>query len=167
MRVGEQLGAGVHGTVFLTESQRKPSDSAARSATKAHRQKADYCRERDVYLRLQGLGLNFIQGCSVPELIRYDDDLLIIEMTVVAQPFILDFAGAFLDKAPEFSEEVFAEWRAEKQEQFVRRWHEVVVAILGFLERYGIYFVDVSPNNIALPEKIGDYSALGERVGEG
>ena len=65
-------------------------------------------------------------------------------------PPVRDFAGAFLDYAPDFSEEVLAEWRVEKQEQFgVARWREAE-AIVRALQHYGIHMVDVTPNNIAL-----------------
>lgn len=150
--LNEKLGSGVHGIVFLSESLRQKGDARARTAVKAHRQEPDYCRERDVYLRLQENGVTAMYGCHVPELLRYDDDLRIIEMTVVAQPFVLDFAGAFLDEAPDFSEEVMAEWRADKKEQFGGRWPEVE-RILRSLETYGIFFIDVSPKNIVLPVK--------------
>jgi hypothetical protein len=113
------------------------------SAIKVHRREPDYRRERDAYLRLKENDLIVICGCHVPELVRYDDDLWIIEMTVVARPFVLDFAGAFLDQRPDFSEEVLADWRVEKQEQFGPRWPEVE-GVIRFLEGYGIYLVDVS-----------------------
>ena len=110
----------------------------------------DYRRERDAYLRLQEHEVKSIRGCAVPELLRYDDVLWVLEMTVVTRPFVLDFAGAYLDFGPEFSEEVLADWHAEKQEQFERHWPEVQ-AILRELEgRYGIFLIDVTPNNIAL-----------------
>jgi hypothetical protein len=146
--LGNELGFGVHGTVFVTKSQPENAPTASVSAVKVHRREPDYCRERDVYLRLMAHGVEMIRGFHVPQLMRYDDDLWIIEMTVVTRPFVLDFAGAFLDKAPDFSEEVLADWRAEKMEQFGRRWIEVE-AILRDLLRYGVLLVDVSPNNVA------------------
>jgi hypothetical protein len=149
--LGKQLGFGVHGIVFVAKSQPQSGVPASQSAIKVHRQEPDYRRERDVYLRLQTNGITAIHGCHVPELVRYDDGLLIIEMTIVAQPFVLDFAGAFLDSTPDFSDEVMAEWRAEKVEQFGSRWHEVE-AIMHFLRGLGIHFIDVTPNNIVLPE---------------
>ncbi len=149
MALGDQLGSGVHGIVFVTESQPQMGAAAALSAVKVHRQEPDYRRERDAYLRLKANGVTAILGCRVPELVRYDDELWIIEMTVVTRPFVLDFAGAFLDKAPDFSEEVLADWRAEKQEQFGHHWAEVE-RIVRSLEVYGIYMVDVSPTNISL-----------------
>jgi hypothetical protein len=39
-------------------------------------------------------------------------------MTIVKQPFVLDFAGANLDETPDFSDEVMADGFAEKEEQF-------------------------------------------------
>ena len=88
---------------------------------------------------------------SIAELLGYDDKLLIIEMTVVTRPYVLDLGGAFLDQPPGFSEEILAEWQAEKQEQFGKRWPEVQ-AILGILEGYGIFVVDVNANNISWPD---------------
>ena len=77
-----------------------------------------------------------------------DDDLQMIEMTVVARPFVLDFAGAYLDVPPEFSEEAWAQWEVEKEEQFEAHWSRVK-AILRALEELDIHMVDVSPSNIA------------------
>jgi hypothetical protein len=119
-----------------------------KSAIKVHEREADYCRERDVYLRLGECDVTAVRGCAVPELLDYDDELWVIEMTVVTRPFVLDFAGAFLDKPPDFSEEVLADWRAEKQEQFGPRWPEVQ-AILGFLEGLGVFLLDVNPGNVS------------------
>ena len=69
-------------------------------------------------------------------------------MTVVERPFVLDFAGAYLDAPPEFSEEIWAEWETQKREQFEVRWPEVQ-RVLGALEALDIHMVDVSPSNIA------------------
>ena len=95
--LGEELGFGVHGIVFVTESQRQKDPSDGRSAIKVHQREPDYRRERDVYLRLREKGIASIRRCHVPQLLHYDDQVWIIEMTVVSPPFVLDFAGAFLD----------------------------------------------------------------------
>ncbi len=149
LALGDELGFGVHGIVLVTESQRENGE--ARSAIKVHQHEKDYCRERDVYLRLKKHGVEKIHSCHVPRLFRFDDDLWVIEMTIVKRPFVLDFAGAFLDKPPDFSEEVMADWRAEKKEQFGPRWPEVQ-AILRVLEGYSVFMVDVNPGNIAFVE---------------
>lgn len=148
LTIGEELGFGVHGIVFAVESQTKTERSPIRSAVKVHELEKAYYRERDIYLRLQEHDVSQIHGCEVPQLLRCDDQLLVIEMTVVSRPFLLDFAGAYLDHAPDFSPEVLADWRAEKEEQFGIRWPEVQ-AILGALEGYGIYMEDVSPGNVS------------------
>ena len=69
-------------------------------------------------------------------------------MTIVTRPFVLDFAGAYVDAPPEFSEDIWAEWEVEKREQFGGRWG-AVRAVLDAFEDLGIYLADVSPNNIA------------------
>jgi hypothetical protein len=144
----EQLGFGVHGIVLVADSQPETGPSPARAAVKAFRHLVHYVRERDVYLRLKAHGVEAIRGCRVPRLLDHDDDLQIIAMTLVTRPFVLDFAGAHLDQPPEFSEEVLADWVADKREQYGPRWPEVQ-AILAVLETYGVYMEDVSPGNIS------------------
>lgn len=143
----ESLGSGIHGIVFVAQSHTNPG----RSAVKIHEREAPYCRERDVYLRLREYDVTRIHGCSVPQLLQFDDALWGIEMSVVGRPYVLDFAGAYLDNLPDYSPEVINEWRTEKQEQFGDRWTDVE-AILSSLKRYGIYLVDVSPSNIAFSD---------------
>ena len=87
-------------------------------------------------------------GFSVPQYIHADDDLRVIEMSIVTRPFVLDFAGAYLDAPPDFPKEVWVEWEAGKQEQFDVRWPRVQ-AVLAALEELDIHMVDVSPSNIA------------------
>jgi hypothetical protein len=141
---GSPLGSGVHGIVFAVESQTEKG----KSAIKVHERERDYRRERDVYLRLVEREVTDIRGCAIPELLHHDDDLWILAMTIVTRPFVLDFAGAYLDQAPDFSKEVLADWRTEKEEQFGPRWPEVQ-AILRFLEGYGVFMLDVNPGNIS------------------
>jgi len=143
LQLGERLGYGIHGIVIVAENKSKPG----KTAIKAHKDSEAYVREREVYQRLGEAGLTEIRGFHVPELIRYDDQLRIIEMTIVTPPFVLDFAGARLDVPPDFSEEIWAEWEAEKREQFGSRWPEARAA-LGALEELDIYVLDVSPRNI-------------------
>jgi hypothetical protein len=45
---------------------------------------------------------------------------------VVERPFVLDFAGAYLDNdAPWFEDEMWEMWEADKREKFGTRWREV------------------------------------------
>lgn len=139
----EQLGFGVHGVVWSTDQ---------RSAIKCHAPQSPYYeRERDIYLRLRDAGLTEVSGFHVPELVDFDDRLWTIEIAIVQPPFVLDFAGAYLDGRPDFSDETWAEWRAEKQEQFGKNWPKAR-SVIAALEQYGIYMSDVSPNNIRCAE---------------
>jgi len=149
LSLGDELGFGVHGIVLSAESQINIPHSPLRCAVKMHERDTCYQRERDIYLRLKDHDIRDIRGCAVPELIRYHDKLWIIEMTLVARPYVLDFAGAYLDWVPDFSEEVMADWQADKKEQFGSQWPEVL-RILACLESYGIHMEDVSPSNISL-----------------
>lgn len=143
--VVEELGFGVHGIVFVAEGIAKDGQSAV----KVHVQQSAYRRERDVYLRLLELSIFKIRGCKVPELRYFDDHLMVLEMTIVTRPYVLDFGGAYLENVPVFSDDVMADYLAEKREQFGEDWPEAQ-AILRILESYGIFVVDVNPNNIAV-----------------
>jgi len=150
IQLGARLGSGVHGIVFAGQSQA----SGGWSALKVHQSTTGYERERDVYLKLRQLNVFMIHGCNLPILLNHDDALGVIEMSIVTRPFVLDFAGAYLEDAPIFTEELMAEWRAEKREQFGSRWPDVQI-ILSELANLGIEMVDVNPGNLSfgdLPE---------------
>jgi hypothetical protein len=143
-QLAERLGFGIHGIIFVAEDK----SVGGKTAVKAHRESDPYRRELSVYARLRQVGVAEILGFNVPQLIGADDTLRVIEMTIVTRPFVLDFAGAYLDAPPTFPAEIWAEWEAEKREQFDIGWPKVK-AILGALEEMDIYMVDVSPSNIA------------------
>ena len=138
-----QLGYGYDGSVFATEQQ---------SAIKVLRFERLYQRERDVYLRLLSEAIIDIAGFSVPQLIHHDDRLWVVEMGIVAPPFVLDFAGAYLDRRPDYPDDVMEEWQQEKLEQFgAERWN-VVQLVMAHFARMGIYLADVKPGNIMFAE---------------
>lgn len=145
--LGDQLGFGVHGSVFAAENHA----NGMHIAIKAYEQERFYRRERNVYLRLREFAVTHVRGAAVPLLLGHDDDLWVIEMSIVSRPFVLDFAGAYLDHPPDYSEEVWAGWEAEKREQFGSRWPEVQ-AILRELESYEICMADVNPGNVAFDD---------------
>jgi hypothetical protein len=142
--VAEPLGDGIHGSVWAVENKLK----AGKSAVKAHRFAEPYSRELSVYERLRDAQISKICGLNVPQFIGADDLLRVIEMTIVPQPFVLDFAGAYLDAPPDFSDEIWAGWEEDKSEMFESRW-PAVQAVLAELRRFEICLVDVSPKNIA------------------
>jgi hypothetical protein len=132
------LGYGFDGTVFSTNRQ---------SAVKVFKYERLYRRELDVYSRLRHHSVTHLRQFAVPELVGSDDELWIVEMTIVRPPFVLDFAGAYLDRPPDYPHEVMEQWRADKAEQFEDRWPEVQRVMREFAA-WGIYLADVKPGNI-------------------
>ena len=144
LRLAERLGFGIHGIIYVAEGK----GDGGKTAIKVHREQEPFQREWSVYLRLQEAQISEILGFNVPQLIQADNVLRVIEMTVVTRPFVLDFAGAYLDAPPEFPDEIWNEWEVQKREQFDERWPEVR-SVLSILEELGIHMIDVSPSNIA------------------
>jgi hypothetical protein len=143
LKVAELLGSGIHDIVTVVKSNTDPG----RRALKVHRDWDAYHREKAAYERLRANRVDRILGFNVPVLLRFDDQFMAIEMTIVRPPFVLDFAGAYMDSPPEFSDQVWADWEAEKREQFGALWDNVS-AIMTELKLLGIYLLDPSPSNI-------------------
>lgn len=138
-----RLGFGIHGIVFALEGNVHPGVSAL----KVHHSEEPYVRERDVYRRLAREGVREICGLRVPEMLDCDDALFALEMTMVKPPFVLDFAGAYFNTAPEFSEEVWDERTAKWENEFGGDWTKAQM-ILAELKGMGIDMLDPSPRNI-------------------
>jgi hypothetical protein len=144
LEIGERLGFGIHGTVY--EATEK--NILGLTAVKLHYDIEPFIREFEVYQRLDEYGIKRICGFHVPQLLRVDEELRILQMTMVMRPFVLDFAGAYVDFKPHFSEEIWAEWEAQKRDQYGNKW-PVVRQVLDALEEMDIFMIDVSPTNIA------------------
>ncbi len=155
LKADQTLGFGVHGTVFACARHGFP----ARTAVKVHDRSEPYYRERDAYLRLRDRHIESIQGHNVPQLIDYDDELWVVEMTIVVRPFVLGFGMAYLDHPRAFEAELLVQWRREKEEQFEENWPKAA-SILAELRRYGIHVADVNPGDIGFLERTthDDYS---------
>jgi hypothetical protein len=143
-RITDHLGAGVQGIVFVFTSNSKRE----RYAVKIHQHREPYQRECAVYARLKELAISRVLDFHVPRIIRSDDAWLAIEMTIVTQPFVLDFASAYLDAKPQFSEDILNDWEARAREKFGHRWPTVQRVLMEF-EESGIYLLDPTPGNIA------------------
>ena len=132
------LGDGNDGAVWESNQQ---------TAIKALERRDSYFRERDAYLRLQDQTIVDIQGFAVPLLVDFDDTKQIVEMTVVFPPCILDFAKAYVDSPPDFSEEVLWDWYEGTADLFDGDW-DTVQSLLAELRRVGIFYFDAKPGNI-------------------
>lgn len=144
LEIAETLGSGKDGIILVAKNKNKPGESAV----KVLKENEAYLREKRVYERLQAAGIRSVMGFNVPQFLGCDDDLRVIEITIVQRPFVLDFAGAHLDARPEFAAEIWSDWEVEKREQFEWRW-PTVEKILAAFEARGIYLLDVSPSNVA------------------
>jgi hypothetical protein len=109
-------------------------------------------RELLCYLRLTERGIRDVLGHVVPKLLDADEKLLVIEMTIVTRPFLLDFGAARLDGAPDFPAEVLEGWEQEKAEQFGGNWPHVAAILEWVRVNAGIYLLDVHPGNIGFEE---------------
>src|SRR5215471_9164110 len=128
LEIAESPGSGKDGIIFIARRKGKPAESAI----KGLKELEAYQRERRVYERLREAGVETVMGFNVPQFLGCDDDLHVIEMTIVQRPFVLDFAGAYLDTRPEFSAEIWADWEAEKREQFEDKWPTVEKILAAF-----------------------------------
>ncbi len=147
LTVDSCAGAGTQGTVLVCNYLSQTNSIEHQVAVKFHEREVAYDREVSIYLRLRDLEIVEVSGHMVPQLVHYDDELLAIEMTIVSPPFCLDFGGAYLDRPPDYSPEVWADWEAEKSDLFEDNWN-AVEEILSDFRLLGIYIADVNPGNI-------------------
>lgn len=133
------------GTVFAA----LPPGAVNAIAIKLHKEQATYFREKRAYERLAQHSVSRMEGFNVPELVYADDPWLVLQMTIVPKPYVLDFGSAYLDdERPEFSDEIWEQWRKDKLEMFEDRWPGVEKVISGF-GCLGIHLMDIHSRNIA------------------
>ena len=144
----DMLGYGSDGNVWR---------SSAKSAIKALNRPESYVVELECYRRLKTADVREICGFNVPILEGWDDTLLVIEMTIVQPPYLLDFGKVYLDNPPTYlyDEQMIANATAEWRERFGRRWTKVNSAV-GMLKKYGIYYFDPRPGNICFGDEDND-----------
>src|SRR5215207_2090651 len=89
VRLVNALGDGKDGRVFKTDG---------RTAVKFLYEESVYRRELQAYQILRHQDIDEVNGFQVPRLLRHDDVLRAIEMTIVQPPFLLDFAAAYTEE---------------------------------------------------------------------
>lgn len=120
-----------HGAVWETPEK---------SAVKRFYKVKQFEVERDAYIRLKSRRKRTIGIFKVPELLAYNDDLMVVEMTIVEPPYLLDFGKTYIDEKPPYAaeEEIMREYRKKLSELFGERLPAVRRA-LAELESIGIY----------------------------
>ncbi|QNN22350.1 hypothetical protein HED60_08715 [Planctomycetales bacterium ZRK34] len=137
------LGSGLDGIVYSTG---RPS------AIKVFTRKDLYHKELCVYQRLKAHDVTSICGHAVPTLISHSRKLLVIEMSTVRPPFILDFAKAQLDIVTDYTEDAWNIWRQQCAEKFGDNWPMAWTIYNKLVEQFGIYYLDLKPGNITFAE---------------
>ena len=139
--IENQLGCGLQGVVFLASNQ---------AAIKVHADKSAYDREVAVYGRLAQHSVSSVRGFNVPIMRAFDDELRVIEMSVVKPPFVLDFGGAYVDRpSPHAADpENLRRWMEERSDKFGDSLKIVNAILADFEVRYRIFLTDVHPGNI-------------------
>ena len=136
--ISKELGHGFDGYVFPTSSN---------SAIKVFESDTRYRKELATYERLREHNVFDVLGFAIPRLLDSDDTLLVIEMTIVHAPFLLDFSHATLDEPFDFTDEALADWWREREELFEDRF-PVAQEVFYALQAYGIYYYDLAPRNM-------------------
>jgi hypothetical protein len=74
---------------------------------------------------------------------------MVVEMTIVEAPYLLDFGKVYLDAPPDYYADklIMQNWFAECRELFEDDW-TTVNGLLFALQKQGIYYVDPKPANI-------------------
>lgn len=131
--------------------------SSRGSAIKACMRPDSYAIERSCYQRLKEAGVTSLKGLNVPELIDFDDALMVIEMGIVDEPYFLDFGKAYLDHPPDYwsDPQMVQNFHAEKSRLFGKNW-KVVDSAMSWLRKLGIYYVDPRPGNVSFGDEDDD-----------
>lgn len=139
-----RLGHGNDGTVWQSNRQ---------SAVKAFHRDEAYFRERDCYRRLFEAQVHELVGFRVPQLLDYDNRMLVVEISIVFPPCVIDFGKAYPRQPPSYSAETLAEAEAAERELFTDdEWRQVRLVRAALLN-LGIHYFDARPSNIMFPRR--------------
>jgi hypothetical protein len=139
----ELLGWGVDGVVFTTPG--------SMNAFKVYKQREGFVKELGAYRRLQSRGISEFMGFRVPRLIKFEDDgaaKMIIEMSVVKPPCLLDFAAATVDHRPDWAPEQVDMWWAQVEENFGDDFAMARDVFWALQRELGIHYWDLKPTNL-------------------
>jgi hypothetical protein len=121
------------------------------NAVKFFDSKILYRRELRAYQILRQRDIDEINGFQIPRLLRNDDELRAIEMSVVRPPFLLDFVSSYMFEEFArlgFTDEIMQEREAHWAEVFGDRWSAVQDICNAFTRATGLVLLDLSLNNI-------------------
>ncbi len=117
------------------------------SMLKVHRQCHTFEPELAAYQRLLERQTSRLRGFEIPQLLDYDSELHILELSFVSPPYILDFVCTGIGSCPETFD--LERIESESRRQFGKDWTDVR-RLLEALMQIGIYYDDVHNKNIRL-----------------
>lgn len=134
------LGHGTDGSVWR---------STGKTAVKAFYYEKNYHDELECYKRLQNAEITQIKELAVPALEGSSLEFLVVEMSIVQPPYLLDFGKVYIDRPPPYASDAqcMSNWHAEVRDLFEDRASEVYI-VLHILKKLGIHYVDPKPANI-------------------
>jgi hypothetical protein len=134
------LGRGTDGTVWQTKDG---------TAVKVFERELNYTNELECYRRLRARHINQIDGLAVPELVDYDDEMMIVEMTIVQLPYLLDFGKVYIDESPPYAgdKDTWSRHLEDMRDNFGTNYKRAR-RIVHLLKDFGIHYIDPKPANI-------------------
>lgn len=137
--ITQELGHGTQGVVYQTRTN---------TAIKVYDLSSGYFRERDIYMRLRERLIDSVRKFKIPRILNWNNELLVLEMSIVHVPCMLDFGGAYLDDCPEHLLIRDEEWEIDKKEEFGEHWEEAKAIIREVEVRADIWLADINTGNI-------------------
>lgn len=142
-RIVDEPGFGAHGNIFATSEN---------NIIKVFAQNRPYATEKKIYQYFQDRDIKDLYGLNVPALVSYSDELLLIEMTAVQKPYILDFAECDLGKC-RYPQEQIHEFVQQMVERFDERAMDAESIFYRLVRQHKIYYWDLKPGNLELPPR--------------
>jgi hypothetical protein len=126
--------------------------SSNATVVKFHHREPPYARELEVYQFLLERGIESVTGFNIPQLLRSDDELRAIEMSIVRPPFLLDFAGALTDEEHQRlvmdDDEIEDRLFERVNELFDDRAADALAVANAFARLTGYMMMDLHPGNL-------------------
>ncbi|MEZ6128610.1 MAG: hypothetical protein R3C59_07995 [Planctomycetaceae bacterium] len=119
--------------------------AAKQNILKVHRLPNTFKNERQVYQRLDATNTQRLKGFSIPQRLHYDAEPLVVELSFVFPPYILDFGAARVIPRP--SDFDLDRIEAEFARQHGADWPDIR-RLLEALMQLGVYYSDAHDQNI-------------------
>jgi hypothetical protein len=137
----ERLGGGTDGEVWR---------STRPSAIKVVLNAKNFFDELESYQRLKAAGIHELSGFAIPRLFGWDDNLQVIELSIVQPPYLLDFGKVYFDRPPAdvYDRTQLKAAETEAKSLFGKNWPVVAQLLHALQQKVGIWYVDPKPANI-------------------